>query len=179
MNEIFSAMGLCSRAMHKKTFQRHLKNKLEPAAMRATEDAMRQCAREVSSLYKDLCFGHRGNIAVCFDGSWMTRGHSSHTGVGAVIELFTGYVLDYVVLSNFFGGCEVGLKPGNEGYEQWQDAHRCQKNTSCKYGQMEVEAGLILFERSLERHNLYCTTVLCDCNSRTYNAVRDASLWFY
>lgn len=177
MNDIFSAMGLSSRAMHKKTFQRHLKNKLEPAATRAAEDAMQQCAREVSSLYEDLCFGHRGNIAVCFDGSWMTRGHSSHIGVGAVIELFTGYVLDYVVLSNFCLGCDVGLKPGSEGYEQWKDAHRCQKNTSCKSGQMEVEEGLILFERSLERRNLRYTTVLCDGDSRTYNAIRDAKVY--
>ncbi|KAH7977652.1 hypothetical protein HPB49_003139 [Dermacentor silvarum] len=177
INDIFSAMGLCGRAMHKKTFQRHLKNKLEPAATRAAEDVMQQCAREVSSIYEDLCFGHRTNIAVCFDGSWMTRGHSSHIGVGAVVELFTGYILDYVVLSNFCLGCEVVPKPGTEFYEQWREAHRCQKNTSSKSGQMEAEAGLILFERSLERRNLRYTTVLCDGDSRTYNAIKDAKVY--
>lgn len=106
----------------------------------------------------------------------MTRGHSSHIGVGAVVELFTGYVLDYVVLSNFCLGCEVGPKPGSEFYEQWREAHRCQ-NTSSKSGQMEVEAGLILFERSIERRNLRYTTVLCDGDSRTYNAIKDTKVY--
>lgn len=97
MNDIFAAMGLSGRAMHKKTFHGHLKNTLQPAATRAAETAMQQCAREVSAPYEGLWFDHRNNITVCFDGMWMTRGHSSHIGVGAV-ELFTGYVLDYVVL---------------------------------------------------------------------------------
>ncbi|KAH7951096.1 hypothetical protein HPB52_004727 [Rhipicephalus sanguineus] len=36
---------------------------------------------------------------------------------------------------------------------------------------MEVEAALILFRRSLERHNLCYTTVLCDGDSRSYLAL--------
>ena len=40
------------------------------------------------------------DIAVSFDGSWMTRGHKSHIGVGFVIDCETGFILDYQVLSN-------------------------------------------------------------------------------
>ena len=39
------------------------------------------------------------DIAVTFDGSWQKRGHSSHYGLGAVIELETGLVLDYEAYS--------------------------------------------------------------------------------
>ncbi|XP_077503578.1 uncharacterized protein LOC144114016 [Amblyomma americanum] len=170
---------LSRRGMHNKTFQRHLKNTLQPAATQAAAAAMAQVAQAVAKVYDDLCFGHRGNIAMCYDGTWMTRGHSSHIGVGAVVELFTGYVLDYVLLSNFCLGCETGPKLNTGGYELWRSHHECQKNTNCKAGQMEVEAGKILFERSLQRHNMRYTTMLCDGDSRTFNVLQYAKIYGY
>ncbi|KAH9361619.1 hypothetical protein HPB48_001496 [Haemaphysalis longicornis] len=107
----------------------------------------------------------------------MTRGHSSHIGVGVVIELFTGLVLDFVVLSNFCAGCERGPKVGDPAYQAWKDNHVCQKNTEKKAGEMEVEAGLILFERSLQLHKLRYTTILSDGDSRTYLALVDAKVY--
>lgn len=62
---------------------------------------MTECANSVRELYRELDANIPGNIAVSYDGSWMTRGHSSHIGVRTVIELFTGFILDYIVLSNF------------------------------------------------------------------------------
>lgn len=177
LNDIFAGMGLSHRGLHNKTFQRHLKHTLKPAATRAAKAAMSQCARKVEALYEDLCFGHKSNIAVCYDGTWMTRGHSSHIGVGAVVELFTGYVLDYVVLSNFCLGCKNGPKPDSEGYSKWKESHQCHINTESKAGQMEVEAGLILFERSLQKHNMRYTTILCDGDSRTFNAIQEAEVY--
>ncbi|KAH9363325.1 hypothetical protein HPB48_006431 [Haemaphysalis longicornis] len=109
----------------------------------------------------------------------MTRGHSSHTIVGVVIELFTGLVLDFIVLSNFCAGCERGPKVGDPAYQAWKDNHVCQKNTEKKAGEMEVEAGLILFERSLQRHKLRYTTILSDGGSRTYLALVGAKVYGY
>ena len=43
------------------------------------------------------------NVEVSFDGTWMKRGHTSHIGAAAVImDVHTGFVLEYEVLSNFF-----------------------------------------------------------------------------
>ncbi|KAH9374394.1 hypothetical protein HPB48_004020 [Haemaphysalis longicornis] len=42
---------------------------------------------------------------------------------------------------------------------------------------MEVEASLILFERSLQRHNLRYTTILSDGDCRTYLALVDAEVY--
>ncbi|GFO17376.1 hypothetical protein PoB_004388100 [Plakobranchus ocellatus] len=38
-------------------------------------------------------------IAVSFDGSWLTRGHKSMVGIGCVVEVLTGLVLDSHVMS--------------------------------------------------------------------------------
>lgn len=42
---------------------------------------MVQSAVKVVALYESLCFRHKGNNAVCFDGTWTTRGHSSHVSM--------------------------------------------------------------------------------------------------
>ncbi|CAN8023230.1 unnamed protein product [Ixodes persulcatus] len=140
---------------------------------------LKKCAQSVQALYKELNLGNPGNIAVSYDGSWMTRGHSSHIGVGTAIELFTGFVLDYVVLSNFCAACERGPKQNDPSYQAWKDGHICQKTTDKKAGEMEVEAGLILFQRSWQRHNLRYTTVLSDGDSRTFLALQEAQVYGY
>ncbi|GFV35880.1 uncharacterized protein TNCV_2866392 [Trichonephila clavipes] len=38
------------------------------------------------------------DIDVTFDGTWLTRGHSSQIGVGCVIDLLTGFVMDFLKL---------------------------------------------------------------------------------
>ncbi|GFV63761.1 uncharacterized protein TNCV_2412141 [Trichonephila clavipes] len=40
------------------------------------------------------------DIGVSYEGSWMTRGHTSNIGVGCVINLLTGFMIDYEVMSN-------------------------------------------------------------------------------
>ncbi|GFV76674.1 uncharacterized protein TNCV_4728941 [Trichonephila clavipes] len=45
-------------------------------------------------------------IGVSYDGSWFTRGHTSNIGVGCVIDLLTGFVIDYKVMSKRCGECE-------------------------------------------------------------------------
>ncbi|KAH7950263.1 hypothetical protein HPB49_021674 [Dermacentor silvarum] len=99
-------------------------------------------------------------------GSWMTRGHTSHIGgIGTVIEPFMGFCLDYVVLSNFCAGCEMGPNENDPSFGNWKKDHQCQKNTEKKSVKMEVEAALILFKRSLEQHNLRYTTIMNDGDS--------------
>lgn len=112
-----------------------------------------------------------------YDDTWMTPGHPSHIGVNAVIELFTGYALDYVVHSNFCLGCKVGPKPDSDGYAEWKVTHQCLKNTNSKAGDMEVEAVLLLFQRSLDQHGLRYTTVLCYGYSRTFGTIKEAKVY--
>ncbi|KAH7959680.1 hypothetical protein HPB49_013037 [Dermacentor silvarum] len=179
LNDLFSAKGISHRGLHHKTYQGHLKGRLNPAAMDACAKVLSNSASAVKELYKVLNFGNIGNIAVCFDGTWMTRGHLSHIGVGAVIELFSGYVLDFKVLSNFCLGCKHAPSKEDPGYSAWKKNHVCQKNTDSKSGQMGPEAAVALFERSLSRHGLRYTTMLCDGDSRSFRALEEAKVYGY
>ncbi|GFV15643.1 uncharacterized protein TNCV_2123601 [Trichonephila clavipes] len=38
------------------------------------------------------------DLSVSFDGTWLTRGHTSLIGVGCVIDMLTGYVVDFEVM---------------------------------------------------------------------------------
>ena len=68
------------------------------------------------------------NISIAFDGTWQRRGHFSHNGVGAVIELITGLPIDYEILRNF---CLKGkIAEENPPNEEAQEKHlqNCRKN---------------------------------------------------
>lgn len=62
-------------------------------------------------------------------------------------------------------------------YAEWKAQHLCQKNTESKEGQMEAEAALILFKRSLSLHSLRHTTMLCGGDSRSYQAAAKAKVY--
>ena len=47
------------------------------------------------ALHKDAII----DIIVSYDGSWMKRGHCSLYGLGALIDIDSGLVLDYQVMS--------------------------------------------------------------------------------
>ncbi len=59
-------------------------------------------------------------IGVSYDGSWQKRGHSSHNGIGIVIDLITGLPIDYEVLSNFCLKCQLAPPQEDEKYEEWK-----------------------------------------------------------
>ncbi|KAH9380280.1 hypothetical protein HPB48_022991 [Haemaphysalis longicornis] len=115
-----------------------------------------------------------------FDGTWMTRGRLSHIGVGCIIEVYTGLVIDHVVLFNFCLGCAIGPKASDEGYEDWLADHESQRNIDCGAGRMDVEAALIMFKRSLSKNGLRYTTVMSNGDSRTMHGLKEKGvLWVY
>ncbi|XP_077513403.1 uncharacterized protein LOC144124534 [Amblyomma americanum] len=173
LNDFFSTMGISHRGLHNKTYQAHLKSKLKPAATLAAESVLTDCASSVKELYRELNFSNPGNIAVCFDATWVTRGHQSHVGVGSVIEVSSGYV----VLCNYCLGCKNAPNEEDPQYNAWKAQHVCQKNTNSKSGQMEVDAALMFFQRSLERHGLRYTTMLYDGDSKHFSAVEEAKVY--
>lgn len=101
-------------------------------------------------------------IDVVFDGSCMTRGRSSHVGVGCIVKLHSGLALDHEAYSNICLGCALGPNPEKENYSNWYAAHFRQRNIDCNAGRMEGEAKLIMFQRSLAKHALRYTAVPSD-----------------
>lgn len=171
LTDTWSIMNVSHRGLHHKTFQKHLKSEFRQASETAVDSIFSDAAAAVRQVYREMDPAFNNNITVVYDGTWLTRGHTSHIGVGTVIEFYTGLVLDCVALSNRCHGCTLGPKEGDDGYDEWKRSHICQKNTDVKSGRMEVEAALVLFRRSLEKHGLRYTNIICDGDSRTFLAL--------
>ena len=105
------------------------------------------------------------NIDVSFDGSWPTRGHKSHIGVGAVIDVYTGFVIDYYVCSSYCAFCNRQKTKKSENQiseEQFRilmDDHQndCNQNfdDEASSGAMEAEVANVLWGRSLAHRFRY------------------------
>jgi hypothetical protein len=113
--EHFAATVNMPPPMHVKTFQGY-QPRLLLAAEGATDVTLDRAVDIVKQLYVEvLGLGPRrgipySDIDVSFDGTWMTRGRrmASHIGAGFIIELYTGLIVDYVVLSNYCKACAIG-----------------------------------------------------------------------
>lgn len=171
LTDFWSIMNVSHRGLHHKTFQAHLKAEFQPAGDEAAANVFSDAVAAVRRVYTEMEPTFTKNVTVVYDGTWMTRGHTSHIGVGTIIEFYTGLVLDSIVLSNRCHGCTLGPKEEDEGFNEWKESHVCQKNTNAKSGQMEVEAALLLFRRSVARNDLRYTNIVCDGDSRTFLAL--------
>ena len=114
------------------------------------------------------------DAGVGYDGTWMTRGHKSHIQVGFVIEMATGFVLDFDIISNYCRSCSINKKmKTKEAFEAWREtvhAGKCQANFDGLSGRMEAECAVRLWERS-EDIGFYYTTFLGDGDSSAYTSV--------
>ncbi|XP_077513273.1 uncharacterized protein LOC144124468 [Amblyomma americanum] len=171
LNDFWATMNVSHHGLHQKTYQGHLKKLFKPGAEEAAQNIFADAVLAVKDVYSKMQPSSPSNITVVYDGTWLTRGHSSHIGVGCIIEFYTGLVLDCTVLSNFCLGCCQQPAESDPSYGTWIEQHQCQKNTDVASGQMEVEAALILFRRSFSSYGLRYTNVICDGDSRTYLAL--------
>ena len=100
--------------------------------------------------------------AVCFGGSWLTRGHKSLVAIGSVIHVGTRLVIDAHVMSLFCSICsQTGSrvrKETPERYAQWQEHHiakgECTINFEGTSRMMEVKAAEVLWRRFIARKKM-------------------------
>ncbi|CAN7978553.1 unnamed protein product [Ixodes persulcatus] len=178
LKNLFGGMNAPS-PMHLKTYQ-NTAEKVHKASMAAARDVMQEAATAVrgAQMFEDG-EDHVNNaddlldICVSYDGTWQKRGHTSNFGVGAVIKVNTGLVLDFSVHSKYCHGCNLGPKEDAEGYQAWMESHKdvCQKNFGGSSNAMEVAAAGVIFSRSLELHKLQYVTMLSDGDSKAYTHV--------
>lgn len=114
------------------------------------------------------------DVGVGYDGTWMTRGHKSHIQAGFVIEMATGFVLDFDIISNYCKSCSVNKKKkSKENFEAWQEtvhAGKCEANFDGLSGRMEAECAIRLWGRSEDIGFRY-TTFLSDGDSSAFTSV--------
>ena len=116
--------------MTRNTFLKH-QNVISDASMRVVNDVMCESAQIVRNVYKrlDPSIDESGvmDLMVSFDGSWMTQGHSSLYGIGCVVEMVTGLVID------------------TDNFKQWYDQHSdCTINYTGSSNAIEKTAAEIL-----------------------------------
>ncbi|GFX54236.1 uncharacterized protein TNCV_2338701 [Trichonephila clavipes] len=71
--------------------------RLDNAYTLASENIFAEIHREIKNVYENGA--EITDLSVSFDGTWLTRGHTSLIGVGCVIDMLTGYVVDFEVMS--------------------------------------------------------------------------------
>ena len=105
-----------------KTYQR-IANQVHEAGQKATYACFLKAAKAVRKVYMEMDASITADsvipIAITYDGTWHRRGHSSHFGVGVIIELNTGLVIDAHVMSNYCHGCARGPKYGDPLLPAW------------------------------------------------------------
>jgi hypothetical protein len=136
LNKFCEALNLPS--LHHKTFQKFAK-KIVTETSTKQSDVFQTAASIVRQAHnKDPDDKEPLDIAVSFDGSWLTRGHKSLIGVGSVIEVQTGLVLDVHVTSLHCQTCATTgerMKGNKAEYEVWLAHHKengCTVNYSGK-----------------------------------------------
>ena len=182
LRRFFSLMNM-PPPMHLKTWQKYRKA-VHSGARQAADKHLQEAAEEVRQLYDELNLVEpnpdgRLDISVSFDGSWHKRGRTSHSGIATVIEIYSGLVVDYVSVSNYCHGCEVGPKPGSAGYQDWEQQHEgeCQKTVKCSSQAMESEAALILWQRSEALHNFRYMEMLGDGDGKAHTKINEAKVY--
>ena len=108
------------------------------------------------------------------------RGFSSHFGVGVAIEVHSGLVIDYEVLSNYCHGCAImPLRKSGDLLNEWKQNHKleCQKNFEGSSGAMEVEAGIRIFSRSIDKYKFRYMCMLSDGDSKTFSKLTEMSIY--
>ncbi|KAJ4431893.1 hypothetical protein ANN_20499, partial [Periplaneta americana] len=164
--------------MNKSTFNDHaavMKNASECVAGSVLHDARLEVRKAYSDLIVDSAVPEISDISVSFDGTWLTRGHSSLHGVGSVIDLLTGFVSDDTVTSKHCYRCMMAKRriPITD-FRVWYAVHasECDIDHEGSSGAMEAEAALIIWKRS-EQYGLRYTTILSDGDASTYKRLSD------
>ncbi len=134
------------------TFHKH-SNNIARKCVQVGEQNLRQAARQVHYAYRkakpELADKDVIDIAVSYDGTWQKRSFSSHNGVGVVIDLLTGLVLDTEVLSNYCSPCSKAASrfaADEQKLTEWQQNHKehCDRNHEGSAGSMEAQAAIAM-----------------------------------
>ncbi|KAK1874926.1 Protein RAD61 [Dissostichus eleginoides] len=114
LKKISKVLGI--PALHLKTYQRHDKRvtvaEIERGleSLHRTREQVRQAYADVDPDVAELLREDAEaviNISVSFDGTWQKRGFTSHYGIGVCIDILTGLVIDYEILSCYCHACAL------------------------------------------------------------------------
>lgn len=172
--EVFS-MAIGIHCMDKKTFAKCLSALYEEK--KCFKNDILELSRNIVRKKHQELYGFTDeqiiDIGVSYDGTWMKRGHTSLYGIGLVIDILTGLILDFQIMSKYCSECNAAKRDlGSKTVEFsiWFESHKpeCAANFSGSSNAMEMKAAEILWKRSVDVCNMQYTTVLSDGDSKTF-----------
>lgn len=179
-------MGMGMTCMSSTAYSKHISklasdnsNLVSTEVLRKAHTIIREAHIESDpSLEKDQPI----DIAVSYDGTWMRRGHSSLYGIGIVIDIMTGLVVDYEILSKYCSLCSQNEKKMScEQYAVWYEGHKtsgdCESNFDGSSNAMEAAAAEILWKRSIDFANFRYTTMLSDGDAKTFSHLQNLKVY--
>ncbi|GFT14748.1 uncharacterized protein TNCV_99441 [Trichonephila clavipes] len=173
-------------AMDKKSFSKHIKILSEENSEMKHQilEVARNIVRKQHLDLNDEEKKEMGvlDITVSFDGSWQKRGYKSLYGIGVVIDLLTGLVIDYEILSKYCTECTAAVRDlsgDSPDFAIWYEGHKseCQINHTGSSSSMEMEAATILWQRSIKECNMRYTCILSDGDSKTFQHLMSLNIY--
>lgn len=181
--EIF-AMSMNMKPMSHATFDNHVR-KIHKASTESADYYLQAARKEVRKRYIQLDPSLDDqkiiNITISYDGTWFTRGHTSNYGVGCIIDVETGYVVDYQVISKYCQTCEISkncLGENSPEYYFWKQDHKqfCDAGYTGSSVAMEMTAALSLWQRS-EQYGFRYATMVSDGDCKTFSHLKDNNVY--
>ncbi|XP_072163439.1 uncharacterized protein [Diadema setosum] len=166
--------------VNSKSFQDHL-NHLHTTSSETADQQMAEAGQRVREMVvaenPELEEEEVLDVAVSYDGTWHKRGFVSNHGVGVVISMDSGEVLDREVLSKVCRECKLkeGWDRDTEEYRNWWEGHKdnCLGGHKGSSGKMEVDAAVAIWGRSVDKHRLRYKYMVSDGDSKAFKAVEE------
>lgn len=148
---IFEKLNLS--AMHHQTFQTHaeaiynLNDEVRQVIFQKSAEIVRK--EHLALAGADQNCSEPLNISVSYDGSWLTRGHTSLIGLGCVIDCLTGLVIDGHVMNSYCQVCRrIAQIPQDDERKRKEDHHAgsgsCSANFHGKFFKIIITNNLLL-----------------------------------
>lgn len=122
--------------MNNEAYNLHCRN-ISRITVKNVETSLQQARTEVRKAYTVLDDTDNSKLielTVSYDGSWQKRGFTSKYGIGCCIEVVTGLVVGFEILSKFCAICErkkTMLGESSIKYKEWFEIHK--NNCQCNY----------------------------------------------
>ncbi|KAF8793037.1 hypothetical protein HNY73_004566 [Argiope bruennichi] len=184
--EIFS-MAIGIHAMDKKTFSKCL-HQLYDEKQTHKDDILEVSRKIVRKKHQELSSAVEENlddaidITVSYDGTWQKRGHSSLYGIGIIVDILTGLIIDFEIISKYCPECTTAKRDLGEKspeFSIWYKTHKsdCSKNYMGSSNSMETKAAEILWKRSIKNCGMRYVSVVSDGDAKTYQHVSELNVY--
>ena len=114
-------------------------------------------------------------FAVSYDGTWSKRGYTANFGVGFVIAVDTGEVLDYDLESKICMACAIAKQDLGEDsceFNMWYSGHKdqCTQSHTGSSGSMECSTAKKIWDRSKDS-GIHYKFMISDGDSKAYAGI--------